>query len=318
MKFKKILNTTLNEMALGDIVRAVIFSVDAEGLRNDFFDYYIKELRDRGISDKKKIASQINNDISNLKKYISGQKKSPTLENIEGMDDETWRIVLNQLIKGKKSLSPEQRDGKRSSNEKLVNNLIRILSLENEIPVIMFNTKGTKINRDFISRLKLDQEVEILGNERFYFETKKGSIRTLKSPGGLLFAELHKKFTDKKKKEIEELYNTDEKFKEKVDKHNISVEKLFTQEIIKQIEKEIEASDYKPYLIVGNEEDENNIYVVYPDEYYLEVRLVDFSNILRVGIYAKLKNNVEFSDIKTIKEFFTRMVVESSVRSLIK
>lgn len=285
---------------MSDIMSSAIVSSD--DLKNNFWHYYLSNLRGRGITDKKKILTQISGDVSKLRARLNGED-FPTLKELT---DEGVKEILNTLLHHRNSINPSKK-GKRASNEDIVNKIIKELTNTLNIPVVSFNTRGTKIDRDFISELKRDQRLTLPGGVVFNFETKKANLNSLFTEKGLLFAELHKSFTHLTKDEI--LKNTDPDFRKKVEDHNKTVETLFSEKIIREIQKEIERSFNKPYLIVGdkNADTPEEIWVVAPDQYYIEVRIVEFSTVLRVGLYAKFADYADTTTISNLKEFISRL-----------
>lgn len=310
MKFKKILQTTLNEMAMGDIMKAAI--VSADNLEKDFSHYYEMELRNRNITSRERMLRQINNDIRTLKSKLDG-KNFPTLRDL---NEEDVKKILNILKSKQKSFkSPGKKSGVRSSNEDLINSLISDLTQSFDIPVITFDTKGTRIDRRFISELKRDQRLEIIKGQPFLFETKKASPTALKGKNGVLFAEIGKKHTDKTKEEIQKKAEEDPGFKKELETHNKNIEYYYSKDVIETIKKEIEErqDEFKPYLIVGNTNKPEGIKVFRPDEYIIDVSIKDFAGVKRVGLYAKLKPGVSLNSVDTLKSFFEKMIVENTI-----
>lgn len=323
MKFKKILHSTLNEMALIDVIVSIIISADRNGIRReDFFEYYLQTLRSRISKETPKetsaaIKRQISADILKLQEHLDPNKPSiPMLVKAQekGIDDEAIKVALEELKKGKRK-TQEKKKGVRSSNEEAINEIINSLMKNLKIPVVKFDTKGTRINRNFIANLKRDQKITLEGEVVFEFETKNAPLSRLKSSGGVLFADIGKAFTDKTKKEIEEQIKTNPVFQRKFENHNRKIKSLFADEVLKQINEEMNNVD-KPYLIIGEEKNPEKIFVVSSEQYVLFAERKSFANVLRVEIKARLKEGVSLTEIRTLKSFFEEMVVESNTKKL--
>ena len=54
--------------------------------------------------------------------------------------------------------------------------------------------------------------------------------------------------------------------------HNKKIDILYDKNILKDIENDIKKKDKKPYLLVGYNTPDN-IYVIFPDEYYLKAKV---------------------------------------------
>ena len=297
-----------------DLQQAAVLSSENVGDTGEekFFLEYVKSLRERfhkhiTNEDIVKLAKQ---DIIKIKQHLDGIKSYPSL--IE-YDEVELKSFINSLELGIKAIKKNIASGnkpKRTSNEAVVNKIINDLTSKYQIPVIEFDTKGTRVSEVNISDLKRDQKLRLPNGIVFNFETKQGDIRDMHRKSGLLFAEVRKKFSSLKKHELEAIGS-------QVADHNIKLEKDFPEEKLKEIEDEIESSFTKPYLIVGKKEDTSpeNIFVIHPDSYYLKLRISPYLKVSRVGLFAYLN---EESNIETLKEFFSRMVVEKAISKINK
>ena len=166
---------------------------------------------------KKKMLSEFKKDYKIIKDHLSGKKRVPTLEkisdrfltnlhrNIEKLIDRYSIKSIRKYIKSK-SKGP---GSSRQSNEKEIKFILNSFLEKSKLrSVIRLNTVATSINKLQISDLKRDSRFVWKADrgELFSFEAKKGSIKSLNTKTGLLFAEIEKPFANTKKKDIDKKF----------------------------------------------------------------------------------------------------------------
>ena len=206
-----------------------------------------------------------------------------------------------------------KKTGSRESNEATIKAFMEKWRTSNKVNHIKMDFKGTKLTKGAFSDLKRDEQMKIPGIPSFNFEAKKGDPGDL-TKGGVLFAESDKIFHNSKKEDLLK----DPKKLEKIKNHNEKLKKLYTPEIMKEIQKELgRKNENKPYLFIGGDTPES-IRVVYPYQYWIDTNLKSSYLPDRFEMRAKAKPKTKVSELLTLPEFFNRMMVESKAEDFSK
>jgi hypothetical protein len=304
----------LTEMPITDIKNFVKLkdAIDSDGI-DEYIEIIQKKFEEiEKLNDdqkKRRIYKTFKDDLDLIKNHIDGVKKIPTFEKL---DIEKLKKFYSVLSPKFKSMPLPPKGAKRESNESAINSIIsKFLKNVNNNPKtykLILDTEGTKIDKDQISKLKRDQSFRWSDEDgiAFEFESKKtNGLKEITSKKGLMFAEVEKKWSGLSRKQIQDIEDKDGS----VSDHNFRIQTEWNDDILKQINQELNVGS-RPYLLCGQTK-EDNIYVIYPDQYHLKAVREDYSGALRIKIYAHLNEGINPSSILTLKEFLSRMLVSS-------
>lgn len=283
---------------------------------------------DKAIKVRKKIIeeySQIKNKIQKkTHKFENDDEKAGLKAYLKIIKPYYLKSIEHSFKKAKKDVSVWRREtdeslsrSKRESNEKQINIIINKYMVDaGHNDIFTLDSKGTKIDKKNILKLKRDQKITF-DKVPYRFESKKGNLSSLYNNKGLLFAEFDKKLSNNNKKEIW----SDLKLIKIAKDHNIKMEEAYTEEILKDINKKmtLETTENFPYLLVGGTT-EKDIFVINPNQYWLEAALINFAGVFRIGIYAKSKTDkAKFPNIlEFLKKKYPKALKEENFINFIK